>query len=257
MTLPADTGGSARIRMIAVLERARDNARVLQVRLAGAAVTVSSGTYTLYDPDGSVVVTASVTAGAGSASYTVLAASVPATLGYGAGYREEWALTLSTGETPIYRIPVVLARRALHCPVTCEDMDERVPALARAFGSAATSLQRFADEAWILVVEHIVRATDFPEAIVDVDSLRAPTLTTALGLAFRALAGSGGQSADTASQQALHYEAQARTALGQIRTRLDNDQDGLADLPDRRSLGMVLRGASGRDTAWRCRTGGW
>jgi len=170
MPLPADTGGSARIQQHAVLEAARNNARVLPIRLAGAAVTVSSGTYTLYTPGGAKAVdAASVTGSAGAASYTVLAAAVPASLGYGDGYREEWALTLSTGETPIFRVPAILARRALHCPVVCEDLEQHVPGLTRTFGNAASSLQGFVTEAWNGIISHLVRNTQFPDAIVDVD----------------------------------------------------------------------------------------
>lgn len=257
MPLPADTGGTARIRMVAVLERGRSNARVLPVRLNGSAVTVSSGTYTLRAPTGAAVVdAAAVTGAAGSASYTVASGSLPSTLGYGDGYVEEWALTLSTGQAPIYRVPAVLARRALHCPVLVEDMESRVPNLSRAFGSLA-GLQTFVDEAWVELVEHLIRATRFPEAVVDVDALRSPALYGALALAFRALAGSGGQQAGEAAQQAQHYESAVQRERALIRVRTDEDQDGVADSEVRRSIGHIMRGSAGPWSAVLPRSGGW
>lgn len=256
MPLPSATGGSARIQQYAVLERERNNARVLPIRLAGAPVTVSSGTYTLYTPSGSKAVdAAAVTGSAGAASYTVLAASVPSTLGYGDGYREEWALTLSTGETPIYRVQAVLARRALHCPITCEDLETRAPSLLRAFGSALASLQVFVDEAWNDLLQWLMRTTPFPDAVVEVDALRPHLLNAALGFAFRALASSGGQSAGNALEQAQHYEARALAERGSIAVRVDSDQDGLADSADKRGIAMVARGAApqGMRSWQRCR----
>lgn len=218
---------------------------------------MSSGTYTLLTPTGVALVSAqAVTGAAGSATYTVLAASLPTTVGYGDGYTEEWALTLSTGETPIYRVPAAVARRALHCPVIVEDMEALIPTLSRSFGSLA-ALQTFVDESWISTINHLVRSTKFPDAVVDVDTLRDPVLSGALALAFRALAGSGGQQAGEATAQAAHYEAILQRDRALIRVRVDNDQDGIADSPQRRSIGHIYRGAAGPSSAVLPRSGGW
>ena len=42
-----------------------------------------------------------------------------------------------------------------------------------------------------------------------------------------------------------------------IRVRVDNDQDGIADSPQRRSIGHIYRGAAGPSSAVLPRSGGW
>ena len=75
-----------------------------------ATLTVTSGTFSLYNPDGDVIVNAgAVTVSSATASYA-LGATVLDNSAYGGNWREEWTLLLSDGSTQTFIRPATVCR---------------------------------------------------------------------------------------------------------------------------------------------------
>lgn len=236
MPIPTATQPTARIRTYAVLERARDSVTTLGWELDGDAVAYTSGTYTLYGRDSNTVVYTVAIAGGSAASVTIPAASLPATLAYGQGYREEWLMLVGGVTTPYHR-PAVLARRALRCPLTESDVQDVFPRVATLLVNAAPSLQSLINAAWLDCLQDLLSQGRWPETVVDPDSLIEFLRERTLFHLFRAASLAQFDKFDPLAQAA---QANARIAWSKVRFRADADQDGIADSADRLSASRVV-----------------
>ena len=241
MPIPSQIGHTYRVRAAVVLARGRAYTTSIETRLGGALVAPSSGTYTLVGPDGATVSTGAISVVADVATYSIPADDLPDTLPYGGGYRERWDLTFSDGTVTVGQRPGYLAREPIYCPTTQADLEQRIPGLASLLGTSTTNLQGFIDLAWADTLERLVMGGQWPDAIVDVDSLAPGVRELALAYTFDAFATASPDYADMATR----HRQSAEAALGRIRYRVDLDQDGLAD-DDRRHGTPLLRRSSPR-----------
>src|SRR5688500_15959999 len=102
-----------------LIEQARNTTIVCKTYRAGAIATPTSGTITLFDAAGNVVVDeAAVTVSNGWATYTVLG-TLTDDLEVETGWRAEWTLTMPDGEVHVFRTAeMVLCLCAPSPPVT-------------------------------------------------------------------------------------------------------------------------------------------
>jgi hypothetical protein len=244
MPIPSDVGLTFRLRAPEVYERGVAHTTRLEARIGGSLVAPSSGTFTLYDPGGSVVYTGSVTISSSVATITVPALSLPDTLSFGDSYREEWVL-VESGRTVTGRREAYVARKALHCPVTQADLEAVHPRLATTMGNAASSLQGFIDEAWADTLVAMVSTGQWPEAIVEPTQLRVFVRELSLYYVFRSLLTGSGVGADRYQALSDEHKGRADTAWAGVRYRQDFDQDGVADDEERKSPGGGIVSRSG------------
>lgn len=226
MPIPSESGHSFRVRVPVVLERGRDNAVRIEDRLNNAIVEPDSATLSLVSPAGVTLATPAVTIdGDGRPNATILAASLGASVSYGQGYGLVWTLTTDGVATTI-RQPAIVARNALHCPVTCEDLADLVPDLAQMIRTGDGSAQRFIDTAWVDAIQRLNSAGRWAECVVNVDALHRPVREGALSLYYGWQASIGNPYGT--ERESIHRR-NAEAAWGQARLWLDENQDGNAD----------------------------
>lgn len=170
----AEPDYSARVAFPDYLVQGRGQTASLELYRAGALVapTQSGSTFSLYDPAGTVLVSAAAVTVTGSiATYAIPAGSLPATLALGHGYREEWALVLS-GVTRTYRRDAALVLHAPYPVITDADLEGVYSDLSRQRASSVTSFQAYIDEAWKRILGRLESQGVFPEHIVTSWSLR-------------------------------------------------------------------------------------
>lgn len=226
MPIPSESGHSFRVRVPVILERGRDNPVRIEDRLGNAIVEPDSATLSLISPAGVVLSEPSVTInGDGVPTATIPSSDLGTSVGYGQGYGLVWTLTTDGVDTTV-RQPAIVARNALHCPVTCEDLADLIPDLETTLRTGAGSAQSFIDTAWADAIQRLNSAGRWAECIVNVDALHRPVREGALALlwAWRA----GLQYPGAADREAAHRR-NAEAAWGQARLWLDEDQDGNPD----------------------------
>lgn len=166
------------------LERGRPNALSCPVWQGGALVAPASGTVTIYDGGGAVLVSAAavtVTGSIATHSYTPAA-----TIGYSEGWRVEWSLVIA-GVTHVFRNDAALVRAVLHSPITDADLFRRVSALDPAGAAPISSLtdyQDFLDEAHAIIQLRLIANGNRPNLILSPSALREAYITLALALIF-------------------------------------------------------------------------
>ena len=217
----------------------------LEARSGASLVAPTSGTFTLRSPAGVVIVTGAVTIVASVATFTVAAGDLPSTLAYGSGYVEEWDLLIG-GVTHYPRRDAYLARRALHCPVTQEDLLGSNPELLRQLGSAASSFDGWRDEVWADALNKLRGGGLWPEQIVEVSSLAPYIRYQTLYRVFLNLSVSA---PDRYTAVMAEHKAMAAEAWREIKFTTDADQDGTPDDPSvlrGPQQGVILRGSAPR-----------
>lgn len=241
MPVPSTAGNSFQVRIPSSLTRGADNALRMEASVNGARVAITGGTFSLYGPTGTAIVDAqNVTVSSGVATYTVLAASLPSTLDMGDGYREVWALTYSGGSAVATR-PAILVKYPLICPVTQATIEGAFPAVSDLMRGNTTHLQGFIDQAWVDAVNRLLAAGVIPEHIVDVNQIEKPVRAAALANLFRFFSVTQPQVERWPQLvDSFTREAEASWAV-YLRSRLDTDQDGVADSSERTNVGGVLR----------------
>ena len=206
---------------IAWLVRGQSKVRTLSVALtSGSTVTVSSGTYTLYDSAGAVVSTGAVTGATGSASRTV---DLTAYVGdIGAGFYELWTLTLASSHTMLpVRISAAVGLYDLHQPVGLAAVLRRHPSLSQA---PTDGWSPVITEAWYAIRRLLAADTRVTTTVLhNPDVLYEPSLLRALEYIFRQ---SGTFSGGFYEEQALSYQLQADAAWSRLDLEYDTDGDG-------------------------------
>lgn len=240
MPIPGVDGVSHRVRLPAVLTRGRASVSRMETRLGADLVAPTSGTYTLYSSTGSTVYTGTVTIASSIATITVPALSLPSTLALGDGYREVWALTYSGGSVYDATRPAILARYAVHCPVTQADLHNEYPDIASQINATPTTLQGFIDAAWEDVVRRLLSEGKWPEQIVDVETLVEPVRELAFAKFFRFYSVSSPGTERYSALSDLHANTY-RTSWASVRYRPDIDGDGNADGTQRIGAQGIIR----------------
>lgn len=171
-----------------VLERGRGQEVRQPAEYDGKIIAPVSGTYTLFTPAGVVVVTAPFTVGSdGVATYTIDASALPATLDYGVGYYEEWAMLMQDGSTRSPRRIVVLARKALDPPVGDSALeDEYSDVLSSMKGSSIGSFQKPREQAWGEILRRLQQEGAWSWLVFDGSAFYSVHLSLSSAKLFRA-----------------------------------------------------------------------
>ena len=240
---------TARIAYPDMIERARTQTVSLELYRSGSLYAPTSGTFSLYDPSGTVLVSAaSVTVASSIATYALPAGSIPATLTLGRGYREEWVLLLDS-VTRTFRRDAALVLHAAVPVITDADLTGLYTDLDRHLASGATSFQTKIDEAWKRIVGRLEQMGVLLEHVVTSWSLREVHLE----LTFHLIAldfhrAQGGRWGELAEKHKKEFEI----AMGRMKFVKGTDGDGQADDDTRHaaSKGVTFVNASPR-TSWR------
>lgn len=227
------TSLTARFLLPDLLERGRANALSCPVWQDGALVAPSSGTVTIYDGAGEVVVSAAaVTVTASIATYSYTPAS---TVDYGEGWRVEWTLVIST-VTHVFRQDAALVRVVLHSPITDADLFRRVSSLDPSGSAPISSVadyQDYLDEAHTVIQGRLLAAGNRPNLILTPSALREVYLTLTLALIFEDFAT---KLNDAYSERATGYRQDYQEAWGDLRfSYASSDEVDAGTLPGRRS----------------------
>jgi hypothetical protein len=219
-----DTRYQARFETPEFLERGRNNPIKCPVHAgASALVAPASGTVSVFDASGAVVVDAQAVAIVGSqATYTVLSAALD-DKPFGAGWRVEWALVIA-GATHVFRNEALLCRRLLYPPVTEADLLRRHHDLGNLRESSRASYQDEIDEAWVEIQNAIVEQGNRPNLIMSPAALRRHMMTRTLGIIYRGFHHGTGDVKYL--EAARDYEKQAADAWDTISWVYDRDEDG-------------------------------
>lgn len=196
------------------LERGRPNALSCPVWQDAALVAPSSGTVTIYDGGGAVLVSAAaVTVTGSTATYSYTPA---ATIPYGEGWRIEWSLVIA-GVTHVFRNDGALVRVVLHSPITDADLFRRVSALdpsGLAPISSVADYQDFLDEAHAVIQLRLITNGNRPNLILSPSALREAYITLALALIFGDFET---RLSETYAERASEYRRQYERAWGELR----------------------------------------
>jgi hypothetical protein len=221
------------------LERGRPNALSCPVWQDAALVAPSSGTVTIYDGGGAVLVSAAAVTVTGSiATYSYTPA---ATIPYGEGWRVEWSLVIA-GVTHVFRNDGALVRVVLHSPITDADLFRRVSALdpsGLAPISSVADYQDFLDEAHAVIQLRLITNGNRPNLILSPSALREAYITLALAMIFGDFET---RLSETYAERASEYRRQYERAWGELRFTYAST--------DEAEGGSSLRRRSASPTVW-------
>ncbi len=222
----SETIYSFRVETPDYIERARTQTLKLAAYYQGSLVAPASGTFTLYDATGAAVVSAAaVTITSSIATYSLSSATIPASTPLGAGWLEEWALTMPDGTVRTPRRMAAIALRELFPPVTLSD----ALALHAKFSEILTDSQDPTgwDKllfAWSYLHRKILAKGNKPWKILNVDALFDPLIYKWLELGFRDARTSMGDG--TYKELAEEYRQMFEEAWKETQLVYDQDEDG-------------------------------
>jgi len=179
----------ARFRGPYQMERGKSQTLSVETRLDNAAAAPSSGTVSVYRPDGTALVDAAAVVVASSvATYTFTPA---ATEDYGKGWAVEWSLVMPDTATHDYRNSAALVRRILHPVISTQDLYELHPDLdPTATGSVAASGETWQSQiaaAFADTIDRLIEEANDTSKIISAYSLRRILLYETLVLIARHL----------------------------------------------------------------------
>jgi hypothetical protein len=244
----AENKYSARFSEQYQLERGKSNVLSVETRLDDAAAAPSSGTVTIYRPDGTkyadaqaVVITSSI------ATYTTTPA---ASEDYGKGWAVEWTLVMPDTRTYDYRNSAAMVRRRLHQVISTQDLYERHPDLdPTATGSVAASgetWQTQLDSVFKDTLDTIIESAQDPSKVISSYSLRRVLLFETLVIIARHL---GSTLADGNAWERLEgtYERLASSAWATASFDVvDVEDDSVPNDPDVRPAASPILWLGGR-----------
>lgn len=213
------------------LERGRTQTVKLSVYRGGAlqSPTQSGSSYTLFDPNDNMLVSAQeVTVTGNVATYSVTSSVLASTLTLGEGYREEWSLIMPDGETHLFERPAALIRKRLYPVVSDVNLEARYPEITDHKHAYGGSWDGFIDEAWTDIKLRLLQEGVLPYLVRSPSSMRSIHLHLSLALVFRGLhSGLEGQTKwlDLATLHMAEYERE----WGKANFLVDADNDGQAD----------------------------
>jgi hypothetical protein len=146
-------------------------------------VTPTAGTFTLYDGSKVVVTTGAVTFVAGVATYRVLAAVLPVSVGLSDDWQEEWALTVG-GDVETIRRDAYLCLRSFYNVVNEMMLLRRVSDLNNLRPSSMSSFQGYINEAFAAVQTRLLQSGKRPFLVMNAWALKGVTLATTLQYIF-------------------------------------------------------------------------
>jgi hypothetical protein len=165
-----------------LIEKGRDTVITCPVYLSGALVAPSVVVVSIWTAASAPVVAAASGSVVGSvATYTVPAASTSG-LPYGADWRIEWTLTLSS-VVEVIQTDAALVRNAIRNPITDVDLYAREPALDPNGSAPIHSLSNFQtvlDDAWKTLLNRLLTDGQYPWKMPSAAVLRETMLALTL-----------------------------------------------------------------------------
>jgi hypothetical protein len=252
----AETVYSARFRTSETIERGRTQILSCPTSRAGATATPTSGTISIYRPDGTALVSAQAVTipGGGVAQYSLPGASTTSEA-LGEGWLIEWSLVMPDTVVHTFRQDAALCRRQLYPVISQDDLTQRHSDLPSILGSAA-SYQPYIDEAWWTIGNRLIAAGRRPYLVIQPSALRDCHLMLALHLVFLDYSTSAG---DGGRWQALasHYLTTYEQAWGQLRFSYDETDENRIDTSKRKgATSQVWTNGRGLSAAPWARYGG-
>ena len=220
---------AARYRTPLFVERAKDQTLTLEVRDgAGGQATVASGTLSLFKSDGTALVNEEdiTPLASGSATYDLLAATVPVTLSYTQTWTCRWELTLDDGTKHTFVRDTHLVNRVLSPTIDASDILRRHTDV----GSQYTAAQRqtFVDEAWDMLQGRLLGDGRYPQMVLTAWSFAEYHFTLSSHLMFTDLA-TYSQGRGKYAEMAAWYDTKAEKLYNRLNWKADSDQDGFDD----------------------------
>jgi len=242
----AETVYTARFRSTETIERGRTQTITCPTSRAGATATPTSGTVSIYRPDGTALVAAQAVTVASIATSSLSGLTTTAEA-LGEGWLIEWTLLMPDGVTHTFRQDAALCRRTLYPVISQDDLTQRHSDLPALLG-AATSYQPYIDEAFFSICTRLIGAGRRPYLVIQPSALRDAHLMLALHLVFIDYSTSAG---DGGRWQALaaHYLTSYEQAYGQLKFTYDEDDSNRPDPTKKKSASSQIwtnaRGHSG------------
>lgn len=216
---------SARYRTPVMIERNRTRSYVLDVRDgAGAAATVTSGTYLVLDQSGATVASGSCTITSGVPSFSLLGSVTEAY-----EYSHEWSISwvlLIVGVTHEIRQEAHLVRHPLRPVIDATDLARRHSNITSEYTVA--QLQVFVDEAFDEIQSRLIAEGKYPQHVFSDWAIATPHRSLALSFAMRDLA-TYSTGRGKYSEEADRYHEMYDDQWGQVAFKLDKNQDGVAE----------------------------
>tara|TARA_R100000655_G_scaffold11918_5_gene27937 strand:- start:610 stop:1350 length:741 start_codon:yes stop_codon:yes gene_type:complete len=220
----SDTVYSARWAGPTFIERDKDQQIEVAIERSGAAVTVTSGTLTVYKPSGEAIVDAVAGTVAGG---TFTSATIAAAITSGEDFAKRWLVKVDlviSGATFTFYNDAVLCRARLYPTIGQTDLVARHSEAANLLGSSITSLQGYIDQAWTDITERLyLEGVPFwrwrtPSALRQVLFDRSFEL---LFYDYATLLGNN----DRYFRFAERYSEQYERDLERLRSTIDNNED--------------------------------
>jgi hypothetical protein len=181
-------------------------------------VVANSGVFKLFDVTKTVVVTGAVTFVDGVATFTVAAASLPATAPLSAFWQEEWQLTFGA-HVETFRRDAFLCLRLLHNVVTETMLVRRVSDLAAIRPPTITSYEPYIQEAWGICQRTLLQDGRRPYLAMNDYAFADWVCALTLELAFRDFATYSGEG--RFSTEADKYRMDADKAFDRLKLEYD------------------------------------
>lgn len=225
---PANTSYTVRATWGPVYVRGRANTASLEVWRDGALVEPTEGTYTLYDPSGTEVVSDDVTVTNDIATYALTSSHLPSTASLSALYQEVWSLTLTGGDEIVRDRSVAVAVRDWSPPVCDADLTADKPRLTPHLPDGVTTFQRWIDEAWREILGDLEGQGVFPQQVMSPGRFRAWHRHLSLALFYESCAFGGRRESNWLEMANMERE-RAEKAKASATSRFDRDEDGKPD----------------------------
>lgn len=151
----SDTIYQARIKGPFLLEQNKDNILTLAIEKDGAAVTLTSGTLTVYRPSGEALVDAVAgSVGGGTFTSATIAAATTASESLGDRWLVRFDIVIS-GSTETFYTDAALVVARLRPPIGQTDLVARHSEVANLLKTGITSLQGMIEQAWCDVLNRM------------------------------------------------------------------------------------------------------
>lgn len=219
---------TARFRLPDFLPKGKNITLSCPVYLDGTLTAPTSGTVSVVDQDGSVVVDeASITVASSIATYA-LSGTLTSTKSVGDMWQVLWTLTIGGVEYQ-FENEASLVIRPLRPAVSDIDLFQRHPMLdPNAFdkiGGDLTTYQPFINEAWIEIISRLISEGKKPYLISGSTALQSIHLYLSLALVFQALSGP----TDTYADEKERYFEMYKEMWTTTKFPQDTDADGKPD----------------------------
>ena len=238
--MSSSTPYAAQIRAIELLERGKSQTTEIKLFRDNAQLVPTAATYTITRPTGTDIVTggaASIAADCTvSCAHTV--EQLADTQQLGEGYVQEWAVTLEAEEY-LFRRMAALVRRRLYPVVSDIDLTATYADLENVRPSTLTSYQQYIDDAWFQILRKIRnRGMGYEYLMMSPEAFFETHRHLSLYLIFRDFHSSLGQSNGRYLDLANEHYKLYRDEFDSLNFIYDENHDGEADDPDKRTRGQ-------------------